>query len=281
MKPLSIKKAASFIIKILILTFILFISYPLSSPILDMAPISGGSPVLPLLLMSLLITLVMSNVIVHSKWTGYKLFLGITMIFFTVSTFLSQIETVVFLRYLKDIIPPVLIPRLFLQGVFITALFSLSAVTIYGKMRKIDQRFADERPFVFQKTMLFKIFLVSIIYVIIYFSFGMFVFMPLAGDAVVDYYGNLQLPVWIIPFQLVRGIIWGTVALTILRMMKGGLPVKAISVALVFSVLMGSLLLIPNDFMPDTVRYAHLVEVSSSNFLFGLISGWILERNAS
>ena len=90
MKPLSIKKAASFIVKILILTFILFISYPLSSLILDMAPISGGSPVLPLLLMSLLVTLVMRNVIVHSKWTGYKLFLGITMIFFTVSTFLSH-----------------------------------------------------------------------------------------------------------------------------------------------------------------------------------------------
>ena len=106
-------------------------------------------------------------------------------------------------------------------------------------------------------------------------------FIPLAGDAVVDYYGNLQLPVWIIHFQVVRGIIWGAVALTILRMMKGGLPVKAISVALVFSVLMGSLLLIPNDFMPDTVRYAHLVEVSSSNFLFGLISGWILGRNVS
>jgi hypothetical protein len=33
--------------------------------------------------------------------------------------------------------------------------------------------------------------------------------------------------------------------------------------------LMGSLLLVPTEIMPDTIRMAHFVEVSSSNFLFG------------
>ena len=42
-----------------------------------------------------------------------------------------------------------------------------------------------------------------------------------------------------------------------------------LAVALLFSVVMNSQLLLPNAFMPREVRMAHLVETASSNFLFG------------
>lgn len=123
-----------------------------------------------------------------------------------------------------------------------------------------------------------KLILVAVIYVIVYISFGMFVFRPLAGEAFDEYYAGLQLPAWILPFQMVRGMIWTVLALPVIRMMKGDWWEAGLAVALLFSVLMGSLLLLPNPYMPDAVRLAHFVEVSSSNFLFGWIVVWLLHR---
>lgn len=47
-------------------------------------------------------------------------------------------------------------------------------------------------------------------------------------------------------------------------------------VALLFSILMGFLLLLPNPYMPEVIRLSHFVEVALSNFLFGWIAGWWL-----
>ena len=35
-------------------------------------------------------------------------------------------------------------------------------------------------------------------------------------------------------------------------------------------------LIIPNPYLPDAVRYAHLPEVGVSNFLFGFVDAWLL-----
>jgi len=48
--------------------------------------------------------------------------------------------------------------------------------------------------------------LVAVIYVIIHISFGMFVLRPLAGEAFLEYYADLQLPAWMVPFQMMRGL---------------------------------------------------------------------------
>ncbi|MGD2250203.1 MAG: hypothetical protein PVF58_17515 [Candidatus Methanofastidiosia archaeon] len=58
--------------------------------------------------------------------------------------------------------------------------------------------------------------------------------------------------------------------------MKGSWKEAGLVVALLFSVLMGALLLLPNPFMPPQMRFAHFVEVVSSNFVFGWIVVWVL-----
>ena len=50
-------------------------------------------------------------------------------------------------------------------------------------------------------------------------------------------------------------------------------------VALVFAVVMNSGLLLPNPYMPEAVRMAHLVETASSNFVFGCAIVWLLHRH--
>jgi hypothetical protein len=130
------------------------------------------------------------------------------MVFFGITTFLTQIETVVFLNYLVNLIDPEIIPRLFIQGFVVSLLFAPLAVLIFGSIR------GKEEPGnqMYQTSMaigewLWKLLLVGVVYVIIYVTFGMFVFRPLAGDAFQQYYGDLQMPPWILPFQMLRGII--------------------------------------------------------------------------
>jgi hypothetical protein len=54
--------------------------------------------------------------------------------------------------------------------------------------------------------------------------FGALVFIPLAGrlgPAALEEYTNLEMPAWILPFQVLRGMLWVALTLPVIRMMKG------------------------------------------------------------
>jgi hypothetical protein len=71
-------------------------------------------------------------------------------------------------------------------------------------------------------------------------------------------------------------MIWTAVAIPVLFWSKGRKWQLILLVACLFTVLMGASLIPSNPFMPDKIRLAHLAEVSSSNFLFGLIAGAVM-----
>ncbi|HMG97198.1 MAG TPA: hypothetical protein VK565_12920, partial [Gemmatimonadaceae bacterium] len=83
---------------------------------------------------------------------------------------------------------------------------------------------------------------------------------------------------WLIPFQIVRAMCWVALALPVVRMLKGQWQETALSLALLFAVVMNAQLLLPNPYMPEPVRMAHLVETASSNFIFGWLVGWLLTQ---
>jgi len=264
-------------LKIVVLTLLLFICYTVAPLISSLMP-SGQTvadpreTAVPLLAMCALQALAISYPIVRSRWTGWRLTVTIFIVFYGVTTFLSQIETVVFLNYFTDIVSTEMIPRLFLNGAIIAALFSPLTVLIQGKIGGATEAGeADGRLPMSLGEWAWKLLLIAVIYVIIYIAFGALVAMPLAGEDFQEYYAGLQLPPWILPFQMVRAMIWTALALPVIQMMKGRWWEAGLAVALLFSILMGSLLLVPTDFMPDAIRRAHLVEVTSSNFLFGWI----------
>ena len=50
----------------------------------------------------------------------------------------------------------------------------------------------------------------------------------------------------------------------------------ALAVGLAFTLVSGvATLIIPNPFFPDSVRWVHFGEVTSSNFVFGVVVGWV------
>jgi hypothetical protein len=60
-------------------------------------------------------------------------------------------------------------------------------------------------------------------------------------------------------------------------MMKGKWPETALAIGSLFAVTNAQLLL-PNPYMPETVRITHLFETAPSNFVFGLLIGWLLAQ---
>ncbi|HEY2973643.1 MAG TPA: hypothetical protein VGJ48_14110 [Pyrinomonadaceae bacterium] len=270
-------------IRLAILTVLYFLCFAfVSGALLRVAseqptPTDAGGTLIALFAVSFLNTAVLAYLILRSRWAGWKLVLAIFVVFYGVMTVMSQIETAYFLTRL----PPGLLPRLFLAGAIIAALFSALAVPILGKGRRAGPDDESEAGLKMPvRQWIVKLALILIAYVIIYFTFGYFIAWK--NDAVRAYYGGndpgsllaqmrivLRDTPMLLPLQAVRGLLWTALAVLVIRMMKGEWWEAGFAVALSFAVLMNSQLLLPNPLMPQEVRMVHLLETASSNFLFG------------
>ena len=132
-----------------------------------------------------------------------------------------------------------------------------------------------------------KLFVIAILYVFIYFTFGYFIAWK--SEAVRIYYGGndpgsffahmasvMRSEPLLFLLQVVRGLLWAAIAVPVIRMMRGKWWEAGLAVALLFATA-SSLLLIPNPLMPPEVRMAHLIETVTSNFLFGWLLTILLE----
>jgi hypothetical protein len=232
------------------------------------------------LLICFLTVSVISFPIIKTKWNGWKLVIAVFICLFGIRAFLSQIESLVFLKYLVDIVPQELPVLLLINGFAVALIFAPLAVLIWGKFKN-NEIYSEPVMPVWSKDLSWKLVVIGAIYVFIYILFGMFVFRTLAGAAFDAYYTNLQMPAWILPFQFVRGIIWALIALPVIRMVNGPTWQKGLIVALLFSLIMGALLLTPSNVMPEKIRLSHLVEVSSSNFVFGWMVVLLLNNKSN
>src|SRR6266850_7304560 len=131
------KSKLIFLIKLMVLVVLYFICFAVVSAALFQLPTdqpapAEGNPALALLVVSCLNTVILTYVILRSRWAGWKLIGAIFLMFFGVSTVMPQIETAYFLTRL----PPGMLPRLFLSGGITAALFSALAVLILRKRRR-------------------------------------------------------------------------------------------------------------------------------------------------
>ena len=108
----------------------------------------------------------------------------------------------------------------------------------------------------------------DVLYVLLYFAAGAVIF-----PFVRHFYATQTVPSSgkIIALQLlVRGPIFIGVCLLLARLVALPRWKAAFAVGLAFSLISGvAPLLMPNPFLPDLVRWVHMAEVTSSNFLFG------------
>ena len=272
------------VIRFVAVTFVYFVCFAVVSGAL-LAPAAetssaseAGAALGALLLVSLINAAVWTYVILRSRWAGWKLILTVFLLFYGVSTFMPQIETAYFISRL----PPGMLPRLFLAGLIMAAIFSPLAVLILGKVRS-----AANEPSPLNLTVA-RVALIVVVYIAIYFTFGYFI--AWRNPAVRAYYGGsdpggfitqittlLRTEPMLFVLQAVRGLLWTAIAVPVIKMLKGEWWESGLAVALVFAV-MTSQLLLPNPLMPTEVRMTHLLETATSNFLFGWLVVLILRR---
>ena len=291
----TLTKTAAFVVaKVIVLTIILFVCFAVASGVVGLpgnsqTPEQAGGAALPLLAVCFLEVIVLTYIILRSRWTGWRLAAVVFVVFYGVTTVMPQMESAVFLTRL----PPGMVPRLFLMGALIAAPFAVLAVLILGKRKTetIDTEL-NSRLVMPVSEWAWKLVVIALAYVILYFTFGYFI--AWRNPAVPEYYGGtdpgsffaqmrtvVRDTPWLIPFQIVRAMLWVALALPVIRMLKGQWLETALTLGLLFAVVMNAQLLLPNPYMPEPVRMAHLVETTSSNFIFGVLVGWLLTERHS
>ncbi|HEV8363183.1 MAG TPA: hypothetical protein VGQ52_06675 [Gemmatimonadaceae bacterium] len=277
-------------IRVIALTVILFLCFALAATLVRLpgsSPASdpAGATALPVLTVCFLQAAVVSYLILRSRWTGWPLAAAVFVVFYGVMTLMPQSDSVVFLTRL----PAGTLPKLFLMGALIAAPFSVLAVVILGK-RKGDSATVhqDSRQRMPTSEWIWKLALIALVYVCLYFTFGYYI--AWRNPAVPTYYGGVdegtfwthmgtvaRRTPWLIPFQVLRALCWTALALLVTRMLKRDRLETALVIGLLFAVMTAPLLL-PNPYMPEAVRMAHLIETASSNFIFGTFVAWLLTQ---
>lgn len=240
-----------------------------------------------LLLSCFLTSLILALWLYFMQWRAWRAVLTVFIVYLTANTILTQIESLFFNSALK--IPTSMIGKIIFSGLIISLLYAPISVAIMGRMRKAEESIV---PFRLTTHLLKATFWIALIYVVIYFVFGYYVAWQSA--AVREYYSGspdilpfsthmlnvLKGEPSLIVFQLFRGVIWAGLAILIAESTSVVWWIKAILTGLIFGVMLAGGLLLPNPFMPEAVRWAHLWETSSSNFLFGVLAIYLLHRLA-
>lgn len=280
-------------LKIIALTILMFICFAIAAGVVGMGgdatqtqtqaeQVSGA---FALLFVCFLNALVLSYLVLRSRWHGVKLMATIFFVFYGVMTVMSQIESAFFITKL----PSGTLPKLFMMGILITAPFSILAVLFLGKRKAPSHNEQKARLQMPAREWAWKLGVLVLAYLVLYFTFGYFIAWQ--NQAVREYYGGGELQGFfthmlgvlrnqtgLVLLQLLRGLMWIALALPVIRMLQGARWEIALAVALLFAVVMNAQLLLPNPYMPETVRMTHLLETATSNFIFGSFTAWLLTK---
>jgi len=228
----------------------------------DDGPLSAGQAVLVVGFIDAIILTLLANAM---RSRGRVLALVLGAVLFGVQTFQSQIETVIFNADIG-------MSSKELAAVAKSAILRDAwAAVIVAILWKGESGASDRLP-----GLAWKVPLIGALYVACYFTAGALIAWPSA--AVRAYYAHVgQIDTsLLVALQFVRGLIWCALAWLLVRNLSSSSLRAALLVGLAFSGFMIPSLLFPNPFMPWPVRSAHMLEVGTSNFLFGFIAAFVL-----
>ncbi len=215
---------------------------------------------------NLIFALVLGAQASNMSLTPWRKTIALFVILYGVESVLSLIEAVYFGTYLK--LPPETYVMAAVTNGVKSALGAIAAAWLW--------RSKDPQGFVWPRGLWWKLPVLVPIYILFYFGAGFFIAWQ--GEAVRAFYaqgshidaGQLAL------LQVGRTMIWGGLGAVSVAAINGTPMRKALLTGLAFAVFMAVALLYPTGFMPWAVRQFHIVEIFTSNFLFGIVAALIL-----
>lgn len=223
---------------------------------------------------NLLVSLVLGYYVIHSRYNRILLCSMVFLIFFTIGFLNIMIEAWIF-----NVSDRVETANTIFAGLLLTLLFSPIVVYLFGKWKSSPRLLKFVPHTVFQ--WILKIAATTFLYFIIYLTAG--ITLSMVYPELLEFYEN-KIPPFELIFhtQLLRGLIFSGIAILIIRTTGLSKIKAALLIGGVFSIIGGIAPLIPpNELMPADIRLAHGFEVGISNFVYGLLAGFILVQKGS
>lgn len=256
------------------------------SSLMDDAGESSPSGMQWLLLVCLLNTAVVMIFIANSQINGWRLAILLFLITFGIQFFMAQIETVWFNDTLQMPVNSIL--AVTVGGAIMNLAFGIVAVWAMGKFNKTTvPQVAINKPLV--KSLITRMLILAVlVWPTVYFLAGYFIAWQFAeirqyysGTTAMDslfvmMQENVRSGLYL--FQIFRGFLWVFIVALVMYSLKGPMWRRAIILGLLLSLLGGSQLLLPNPIMPEMVRTGHLLEITISNFVWGILLAWLLNK---
>jgi len=194
---------------------------------------------------------------------GWRLILMLFVAGFVVGSANSLIEAVVFgVLSPREIVAAAVLPAV------VFAILAPIAVLLAGRWASTDQPSPEQGGFT-------PLTLLAIVlaYELLYWTAGTLVWPYIA-----HFYSTKTVPpvAMVAALQIVRALIF---VAAVYPLLKGGLRGAPLVLALVYGVIGGVAPLLPdNPYMPPDIRFYHAIETSTSNFIFGLVVGFLFTR---
>lgn len=220
------------------------------------------------LLTNAVVVTALTVVAIRSEWRGWQLGFALAAIPLIIES-VNLLEGVVFLTNSQ-----LEWGKIFLHALISAALIVPVWMLLFGRRADVPQEHSHPIASKSRGERAWKFVVSDFAYIFLYLAAGLIIF-----PYVKDFYATQHIPAMrtIVALQLlVRGPVFIVLCLGLVRML--GLPrlAGALAVGAVFTILSGvAPLLMPNPIFPDAVRWAHFCEVTSSNFVFGAIVGWL------
>ena len=262
-------KLSSAIVRAVVAFLAISIIQVVAGMLVPMRPLPGPQALqwMMITLSNALVVSVLAAVALRSEWRGWKLGFAISFIPLVIES-VNLLEGIVFL------------PNSGIEWGKVFLFMGISAGLAIPVWTWLFGRRTDAPPHYdpirsqSQGERVWKFAVSDVSYVFLYLAAGTIIF-----PYVKDFYATQRVPAMgaIVGLQLlVRGPVFVALCLALVRML--GLPrlSGALAVGAVFTILSGvAPLLMPNPVFPDSVRWVHFCEVTSVNFVFGAIVGWL------
>jgi hypothetical protein len=238
----------------------------------------------PGLLVVVLVEASMIALIVHStRGHGWKLAVTLAVTYYGVTTIMTQIETWYFLSDLT--VGPELLPYLFLMRLPACAITLPFAVWLLGRWTPTSGGTGASHAPMPAGEWAWKLVLAAAVYVALYWSAGYYIAWQ--NPALRAFYGRPGEPLpfgvqtlntlrdapGLLPFQFLRGMLWVVFLSPVIRGSRPGLWPTALITALLLSLPVNIGHILANPLIPiASVRFSHMIETASSNFVFGLVA---------
>lgn len=248
------------------------------------------SPTSGLLIITLVNLLIIIPVIQTSRWGGWKLALLLALSYYGAATFVVQLESWYFLTFATSTVDAQTLPGLFLMGIPPAFFFIPLAVGILGKNSASVDPTPNPAMVMPIRQGLWKLIAVVAGYLLLYWLAGYYIAWQ--NPVLRAFYGQ---PGPALPFlehtiytlcnsrlfvlQIGRALLYVLCMVPVIRGSKLNPWWKALLVGAYLSLPQNIALILENPLMPSaSVRLTHLIETTTSNFVWGLFMVWLLHR---